>query len=212
MADITFLCPHCGTSLTVPEAYAGKSGTCKGCGARIVAPARGPEPVVPAPPAAQTPAPTTASPPPSPEIRPRAARPIPQAARRAPATVLGVPKAGFWIRFAAGLIDWIILSLLGAALRAIAGGAAGTQMGTLLLIAYSVLLIGGPGQTVGMMVLGIMVVATDGSKAGYLRAFIRWLGSILSALVLYLGFLWIAWDPQKQAWHNKIAGTYVVKA
>ena len=42
-------------------------------------------------------------------------------------------------------------------------------------------------------------------------AFLRWVGYILSGIFLYLGFLWIAWDGRKQGWHDKIAGTVVVR-
>jgi uncharacterized RDD family membrane protein YckC len=45
---------------------------------------------------------------------------------------------------------------------------------------------------------------------GYPRAFLRWLVSILSAIVAFLGYLWMIWDPQKQTWHDKAAGSVVV--
>ena len=35
--------------------------------------------------------------------------------------------------------------------------------------------------------------------------------SALSAIVMFLGFLWIAWDPDKQGWHDRIAGTVVIR-
>jgi uncharacterized RDD family membrane protein YckC len=112
----------------------------------------------------------------------------------------------------AALIDGVILGIVNWAVSAVLGVRAAQSMGLLVGAAYSVLLIGGLGQTVGMLALGIMVIRTDGSKIDYVRAFVRWLGSLLSAIALCLGFLWIAWDPEKQAWHDKIADTYVVKA
>ncbi len=123
------------------------------------------------------------------------------------------PKVGFWPRFFAALIDGVLLTIVGAIVGLVLGLGAGSRpIGALVGLAYSVALIGSKGQTVGMMALGVIVVRTDGSRVDYMAAFIRWLGSILSALVLCLGYLWIAWDPEKQAWHDKIAGTYVVKA
>jgi uncharacterized RDD family membrane protein YckC len=83
---------------------------------------------------------------------------------------------------------------------------------TLLGLAYSVYMIGSRGQTVGMMALSIKVIRTNGGSMDYVQAFVRWLGSIVSGIALGLGFLWIAWDPDKQGWHDKIADTYVVKA
>ena len=49
-----------------------------------------------------------------------------------------------------------------------------------------------------------------GQPVGYVRAFVRWLGSILSALALFLGYFWMLWDPEKQTWHDKMAGSVVV--
>ena len=39
----------------------------------------------------------------------------------------------------------------------------------------------------------------------------RYLAYYLSTIPLCLGFLWIAWDPRKQGWHDKLAGTVVVR-
>ena len=38
------------------------------------------------------------------------------------------------------------------------------------------------------------------------------LGKLISTIVLFIGFLWIAFDDKKQGWHDKLASTYVVKA
>jgi uncharacterized RDD family membrane protein YckC len=42
-------------------------------------------------------------------------------------------------------------------------------------------------------------------------ALVRGLGAALSVVVLFLGFFWIAWDPDKQGWHDRIAGTVVIR-
>jgi len=42
-------------------------------------------------------------------------------------------------------------------------------------------------------------------------AFIRAVSILISLLPLGLGFLWALWDPAQQTWHDKIAGTYVIK-
>jgi uncharacterized RDD family membrane protein YckC len=49
-----------------------------------------------------------------------------------------------------------------------------------------------------------------GRPIGYGRAFIRWLGSILSVIPLFLGYFWMLWDREKQTWHDKMAGSVVV--
>ncbi|PIP08224.1 MAG: hypothetical protein COX51_04865, partial [Syntrophobacteraceae bacterium CG23_combo_of_CG06-09_8_20_14_all_50_8] len=41
-------------------------------------------------------------------------------------------------------------------------------------------------------------------------AFLRWIGYFISALPLYIGFLWVAFDGKKQGWHDKLAGTVVI--
>ncbi len=61
------------------------------------------------------------------------------------------------------------------------------------------------------MIMGIKVVSVDGGPVSVGKAFVRWIGYFVSAIVFCLGFLWIIWDKEKQGWHDKIAGTYVVK-
>jgi uncharacterized RDD family membrane protein YckC len=60
-------------------------------------------------------------------------------------------------------------------------------------------------------VLDIRVIdyATGGSL-GYGKAFLRWIGRIVSGAICLLGYLWMIWDKEKQTWHDKIAGTVVV--
>ena len=62
------------------------------------------------------------------------------------------------------------------------------------------------------MLVSIKVVNAQGNIPGLGHAALREiLGKFISTIALCLGFLWIAWDRQKQGWHDKIAGTYVVK-
>jgi hypothetical protein len=49
----------------------------------------------------------------------------------------------------------------------------------------------------------------DGGPIGYSRVAIRWLVSIVSAAVTLLGYFWMLWDPEKQTWHDKAAGSIV---
>ena len=65
------------------------------------------------------------------------------------------------------------------------------------------------GQTVGKALTGIKVVRTDGNALGYGKAFLRYVGYLISALVLSIGFLWIGFDSRRQGWHDKVAGTLV---
>ena len=70
------------------------------------------------------------------------------------------------------------------------------------------------GQTLGKKVLKIRVVRVEnGEPPGYTKAFLREVvGKMVSAMVFGLGYLWMLWDGKKQTWHDKIAGTIVVKS
>jgi len=67
------------------------------------------------------------------------------------------------------------------------------------------------GQTVGKMAVGIKVVDKEGKTPTLGQAALREIvGKTISAIILYIGFLMIAWDKQKQGLHDKIAETYIV--
>ena len=70
---------------------------------------------------------------------------------------------------------------------------------------------GTTGQTFGKMVFGLKVVQATGEKMTLGIGFLRWVGYIISTVVFYLGFIWIAFDGRKQGWHDKIAGTLVIR-
>ena len=135
----------------------------------------------------------------------------------APAASSTAPKAGFWIRFAAIFIDGILVAIVSAAIGAIlnlnTSGRSGLQL--LLGLAYYVYFWSKsgpwPGQTVGSKLLNIRVIKTDGSDLEISQALIRYVGFVISGIVLLIGFIWAAFDANKQGGHDKIAGTYVVK-
>jgi uncharacterized RDD family membrane protein YckC len=119
-------------------------------------------------------------------------------------------RAGFWRRFAAALIDGILLGIVSGILRAILG-VSGTGLGFIISIAYYTYFHGSTGQTPGDAALSIRIVdKATGQPIGYGRAFIRWLVSIVSGVVLLLGYLWMLWDSEKQTWHDKAANDVVV--
>ena len=67
------------------------------------------------------------------------------------------------------------------------------------------------GTTVGGIVLGLKVVRMDGKPVTLAVGLVRALGGAFSIMVIFLGILWIAWDREKQGWHDKLAGTVVLK-
>jgi uncharacterized RDD family membrane protein YckC len=134
-----------------------------------------------------------------------------------------VVKAGFFRRFAALALDWLTLSVIVDIVSFAYRLGSGTDLilthlnlaaglSAALFIIYFTLLTGEGGQTLGKMLLGIKVQCADGSTVGYGRALIRTLGYIVSIFFgSFLGFLWALWDKNNQTWHDKIAGTEVVK-
>ena len=87
------------------------------------------------------------------------------------------------------------------------------DLGIALLVAALVLWFWGRfGATPGKLALGIKIVdAQSGKPASTGRLALRLACYLVSALPLYLGFLWVAVDRRKQGWHDKIAGTVVVQ-
>ena len=122
------------------------------------------------------------------------------------------PRAGFWRRFVGLLIDGILLGIVQEILRSIMGTGAAYSIYIVVSIAYFTVLIGSArGQTVGQMAMGIRVIDFNtGGPIGYGRAFIRWLVSIVSTLVIFLGYFWMLWDKEKQCWQDKAANDVVV--
>jgi uncharacterized RDD family membrane protein YckC len=68
------------------------------------------------------------------------------------------------------------------------------------------------GRTPGMMPFGLRIAReTDGTKPGLARSVLRYVGYIISWIALFIGFIWVAFDGRKQGWHDKLAGTVVVR-
>jgi uncharacterized RDD family membrane protein YckC len=67
------------------------------------------------------------------------------------------------------------------------------------------------GATFGQSALGLRVVReVDGGPIDGGQAAIRFIGIIVSAWVLYIGLIWVAFEPRKRGWHDMMAGTVVI--
>jgi uncharacterized RDD family membrane protein YckC len=130
--------------------------------------------------------------------------------------------AGFWQRFAAFVIDWLIVSVISVPIIVLVFGAqyfslepathAWDLVATLVVGAAAVAFWRYCGATPGKIAMDIKIVdAKTGGRPGTARLVVRFLCYFLSALPLYLGFIWIAIDRRKQGWHDKIAGTVVIE-
>lgn len=121
------------------------------------------------------------------------------------------PRAGFWIRFAAALIDGLIVGIVTGVLELVLKGV-GEVLGVIISFGYYTYFEGeAQGAGPGKRVMGIRVIDFDtGGPIGYSRAFIRRIGHIVSAIPIFLGFFWMLWDSEKQCWHDKFANDVVV--
>jgi uncharacterized RDD family membrane protein YckC len=125
-----------------------------------------------------------------------------------------VEYAGFWIRVVAAIIDGILLAVVGTILRFALdnNGLAGT-FNTLIGLAYYAGMESSSRQaTIGKSLLGLTVTDLEGNRISFLRAVVRYFAKILSALILLIGFIMVAFTEKKQGLHDMIAGTLVVKS
>jgi uncharacterized RDD family membrane protein YckC len=120
---------------------------------------------------------------------------------------LSFPHAGFLERAAAFALD-VILVLFAREILDLSRQEGGIF---LLLLAYHVGFWTWKGTTVGGIICQLRVVRVDGAPLQFVDALVRGLSSFFSLIVAGIGCLWILKDPERQAWHDKIAGTYVVK-
>lgn len=135
--------------------------------------------------------------------------------------------AGFWWRLLAGIIDGIIVGIpvgviagaLGLGATTATDGSVNTALNgggqlfsQIVGVLYAALFIAyWNGQTPGKKICGLRVIKENGGRVEIGPAFVRALVAIISGIVLLLGYLWMLWDPKKQTWHDKAAGTIVVK-
>jgi uncharacterized RDD family membrane protein YckC len=117
---------------------------------------------------------------------------------------LAYPRAGFWERMGAAFLDMVIVGIL-------AGVTHVPPLGMLIAVAYFAGMWAWKQTTIGGIVIGLKVVRIDGRPFTFVTAIVRALGAIFSVIVFFFGFIWIGWDVEKQGWHDKIAGTVVVR-
>ena len=159
-----------------------------------------------------------------------------QKLREGVAPVTTVRYAGFWIRFVAWIIDTIVLfimqrvisfALLGSVLRRnvyqpgmrpeeFIGPMMG-MVGLAWLISMAVgacyegFFVAKLGATPGKMALGLKVVRPDGRPVDLGRAFGRYFAKILSAIIIFIGYIMVGFDSEKRGLHDMICDTRVVR-
>ena len=121
--------------------------------------------------------------------------------------------AGFWRRVLAALLDGIIIAAVSALLTALVGDSSieGAVGGALWWL-YSAFMESSEHQaTIGKIALHLKVTDLSGSRLSFGRATGRYFAKIISALILFIGFLMAGWTAKKQGLHDMIAGTLVVR-
>ena len=122
------------------------------------------------------------------------------------------PRASFFARLLAVIVDGIILIIVGIVLRAAIGKVPGEAVSIVVGIAYVGFFEGSnSGQTIGKKALGIRVVDfRTGGPIGYGRGVLRYLARIISTIPCLLGYFWMLWDKERQTWHDKLISDVVV--
>ncbi|MES2961877.1 MAG: RDD family protein [Pseudomonadota bacterium] len=123
---------------------------------------------------------------------------------------------GFWKRALAYLIDALVLFIPLLILEFFVNSKTNLLLNSLIRILFSWIYNAGLNSsswqaTVGKKVLGIIVVDEYGERISFARATGRFLAEILSALLLFIGFMMVGWTKHKQGLHDKIAKTFVIK-
>ena len=175
-------CPHCSATLTTAE------GTCPKCGKAL----------------------------------PAASNPFAVAPGAAAARPQGLLYAGFWLRAGALIIDIVIVyalvfacTLASAALQPVSGVASGVVVAVMIVLLFfywAIFESSSRQATPGKMLMGIKVTNMSGVRIGFWHAFARHICRYVSALPLYIGFIFAGFTARRQAFHDMIAGTLVVRS
>jgi len=168
---------------------------------------------------AETPQPT---PPPSPDAPAPWSVPAQTPAGPAP----GLRYAGFWVRVVAFILDAIVIGVITTAIGAVTGtgttvveadgsfsvNSTSSSIGLLINLVYFVGFWAWRGQSPGMIPFNMRIaMADDGARVDVVRCLLRYVGLLISFSILFLGVIWVGFDQRKQGWHDKIAGTVVVR-
>ena len=218
--DATIFCVKCGTQLPASAQF------CARCGAAVTS-ASAPAAIPPAPPAVSS-APVVSVAPAAPMAV--AAAPAPAAAA-APAPVARPVYAGFWLRFLAVIIDAILIEFViipvsfmvgvvvgvagaggdRAVVQAIAGVLGGLS-GLLIYWLYFALFESSAKQsTLGKRLLNLYVTDLAGNRISFARATGRHFSKLISSATLLIGYMMAGFTEKKQALHDMIAGTLVMR-
>ena len=215
-------CTQCGASLVAGTAF------CSNCGAIT---GNAPPSQVPATvPAARPTATYSPTPGGGYAPSPTAGYGAPAVARAYSASPAIPRPAGFWIRFVAWLIDYILCQIVlfpvGVVIGVVFAGIASSSrnealapLGSLMSFVISLgatwfyeawMTSSAKQATLGKMALGLQVIDEGSQRISFARATGRYFAKIISAIILCFGYFMAGWTDRKRALHDIMAGTYVV--
>lgn len=132
----------------------------------------------------------------------------PPAATGASSDLVMLPRAAFLERLAAFALDVVLVIML---INIFDIDRDWESKGLLIALVYHIGFWTWKGTTLGGIICQLRLVRIDGAMLRFADSLIRGLTGIFSLAVVGLGFFWILRDPDRQAWHDRVAGTYVVK-
>ena len=137
---------------------------------------------------------------------PLGAPPLPPLASAASQSLAVMPRASFMDRLAAFVLDAILVAITIGILPTL-----DDEAFVPLFLGYRFVMWVWKGVTVGGIICHLRITKLDGSPMSGGEALVRSLGSLFSVAVFGMGCLWVLRDPDRQSWHDKMAGTFVVK-
>lgn len=136
--------------------------------------------------------------------------------------IVAASYAGFWSRVAAYLIDFLIVGAIASILsRMLFGyyyphfesGQNSSAGGVSLLVSWIYFAYqesSAKQATIGKLAVGIKVCSENGQRLTFANATGRHFAKILSAIIIFIGFIMVAFDEKKQGLHDKLAKTLVI--
>jgi len=132
--------------------------------------------------------------------------------------------AGFWVRTGAAIIDTVLLFVVIIPVIAVTYGSSywgsgssevgfwGFMINYIFPAIVVIIFWSYKSATPGKMITKLKIVdAVTGEKPTTKQFLLRYIGYYISSIPLFLGILWVGIDKRKQGWHDKIAGTVVIK-
>jgi uncharacterized RDD family membrane protein YckC len=154
-----------------------------------------------------------------------------QRVREGVPTAMAVQYGGFWRRFVAVVIDWVILMVINFPIQLLMVPILGTSLGrgnsmrpglmfgliglnwflsTAIAVIYYAYFLSQKSATPGKMVMGLKVITATGGRISVSRAIARYFAQILSGLILCIGYIMAGFDSEKRALHDYICSTRVI--